>query len=255
MINFITFTNNGYYTFADLQIENFRKDFLQNHTLRVFCADSDSYEYHNQKILPSNVFLEKLPVEIAGHHPYMMGRFEELMRLKLPIVIDYMNKLNSPIWFIDNDILIFEDPEPYIDSTKDILFQSDMGDYPSRFGWVCAGCFWANNTQNSINLLNKIIEVQKYSNRGDQECLNDYCKSWPSSASVPDHLKGDIRDFKDANLDILPYYKFQNGYLAFRNTETQYDKHNCTMIHFNHESVYEKKLHNMRLVKSKYDNK
>ena len=50
MINFITYTNNGFYTFDDLQIENFRKDFLQNHTLRVFCADSHSYEYHKNKI-------------------------------------------------------------------------------------------------------------------------------------------------------------------------------------------------------------
>lgn len=40
MINFITYTNNGFYTFADLQIENFRKDFLQNHTLRVFCYET-----------------------------------------------------------------------------------------------------------------------------------------------------------------------------------------------------------------------
>jgi hypothetical protein len=255
MINFLTLTNDGYISFADSQIENFKKSFLQNHTLRIFCADSNSYNYHKNKKLPNNIIIQKLPVEIFGHHPYRLGRFEELTKLKIPIIINSIKELKSPVWFIDNDILIFKDPEPYINYSKDILFQADMGDYPSRYGWVCSGCFWVNNTTNAISVLSDILEVQKHSNRGDQECLNDYCKSWPPSASVPDSLKGDIRNFKGANLDILSYYEFQNGYLALRNSETQYDKHDCVMVHFNHELTYENKLKNMQLVKSFYDNK
>jgi hypothetical protein len=246
MINFITYTNNGFYTFADLQIENFRKDFLQNHTLRVFCADSESYEYHKNKILPNNVSIKKLPVEIVGHHSYKTGTFEKLTRLKLPLVLDYMSKLNSPIWFIDNDILMFQDPEPYIDLTKDILFQADCHEQ-AKYCWVCSGCFWANNTEATKEFLKKIIEVQKYSNRGDQECLNDYCKSWPKDyrdGYVTPDMWGDILQVKEAKLDIFPYYLFQSGHIAFK--MNQFDKHNCVMIHFNHEIPYETKLSNLQ---------
>ena len=255
MINFVSLTNNGYITFADNQIENFKKDYLKKHKLYLYCSDEDSYQYHLKKELPDNVILFKLNTEISGLHAYLQGRFKELMRLKFPLIVECINKLKTPVWFIDNDIIILEDPELYIDETKDILFQADMGDFPSRYGWVCTGCFWINDTANALQLLKNIIDLQSKIDKGEQEILNDYCKSWPPSANVPDLLKGDIRDFKDANLDILPYYKFQNGYLAFRNSETQYDKHECAMIHFNHESVYEKKIQNMELVKLLYDNK
>lgn len=251
MINFISLTNNGYLNFADNQIENFKKDYLKSHNLFLYCSDEESYQYHLKKELPSNVFVFKLNnQEITGHHSYLQGRFKELMRLKFPLIVDCINNLNTPVWFIDNDVLILKDPEPYIDHSMDILFQADMGDYPSRYGWVCTGCFWINNTQASLKLLRNVIDLQSTIDRGEQEILNDFCKSWPPSANVSPNLKGSIKDYKDANLDILSYYDFQNGYLAFKNNE--FDKHDCVMIHFNHESNYNIKINNLEKTKLHY---
>jgi hypothetical protein len=250
MINFITITNNGYYKFADSQIDNFKKDFLIKHDLHIYCTDDESYEYHSKKELPNNIKLYNMNTDIKGQHSYLQGRFKEMMRLKFPLIIDNIVKFETPIWFIDNDVLFFKDPEQYIDTDKDILFQADMGDYPSRYGWVCTGCFWINNTKNSIKLLNNIIELQGTVDRGEQEVLNDFCKSWPENSQVSNELKGNIIDFKDAKLDILSYYLFQNGYLAFKNT--QFDKHDCVMIHFNHETDYNTKVNNLLKVKDYY---
>lgn len=250
MINFISLTNNGYITFADNQIENFKKDYLKSHKLYLYCSDEESYQYHLKKELPSNIHLFKLNTEITGHHSYLEGRFKELMRLKFPLIINCINELKTPVWFIDNDVLILKDPESYIDNSKDMLFQADMGDYPSRYGWVCTGCFWINNTNAAIKLLENVIELQSKIDRGEQEILNDFCKSWPECANIDPSLKGNITDYNEAKLDILSYYHFQNGYLAFKTD--QFDKHECVMIHFNHESNYDLKIKNLNKTKAHY---
>lgn len=251
MINFISLTNNGYIVFADNQIENFKKDYLKKHNLYLYCSDEESYQYHLKKELPNNVILFKLDTEISGLHSYLQGRFKELMRLKFPLIVDCINKLKTPVWFIDNDVIILKDPELHIDKTKDILFQADMGDYPSRYGWVCTGCFWINDTDNSLKLLKNVIDLQSKIDRGEQEILNDFCKSWPECAVIDTKLKGNITDYDEAKLDILPYYLFQNGYLAFKGNE--FDKHECVMIHFNHESNYELKIKNLNKTKYFYE--
>lgn len=251
MINFITLTNNGYIKFADEQIENFKKDYLKEHKLYLYCSDEESYQYHLKKELPDNILLNKLDTEISGLHSYLQGRFKELMRLKFPLIINCINKFKTPVWFIDNDVIILKNPELHIDKTKDILFQADMGDYPSRYGWVCTGCFWINNTDNSLKLLKTLIDLQSKIDRGEQEILNDYCKSWPTCATwIDQNLIGEIVNFKEAKLDILPYYLFQNGNLAFKNN--QYDKHDCVMIHFNHEMDYNTKISNLNKTKIAY---
>jgi len=250
MINFITITNNGYFQFADSQIENFKSDFLSIHILHIYCTDDESYEYHLKKELPYNIKLYNMNTNIKGQHSYLQGRFKEMMRLKFPLIIDNIKNLETPIWFIDNDVLFLKDPEIYINNEKDILFQADMGDYESRYGWVCTGCFWVNNTENSIKLLQDIIELQNTVDRGEQEVLNDFCKSWPENSNVPMEVKGSIIEYNNAKLDILPYYLFQNGYLAFKNS--QFDKHDCVMIHFNHETDYSIKINNLQKVKNHY---
>ena len=251
MINFITMTNSGYYTFADSQIENFRKPFLQKHNLYIHCVDIESYNYHKQKDLPDNIILTHIDAEIGGQHSYLQGRFKEMMMLKFPIILNAIDSLQTAVWFIDNDVLFFKDPEEYVDLTKDILFQADMGDYPSRFGWVCTGCFWINDTNNSKQLLKELIHQQGLFDRGEQEILNDYCKSWPANANVSEEVKGSITDYVGASLDILPYYLFQNGYLAFKHSE--YNKHDCVMIHFNHETDYQIKINNLTKVRAYYE--
>jgi len=251
MINFITMTNSGYYTFADSQIENFKKPFLQKHKLHIHCVDVESYNYHKQKDLPDNIELIHVDAEIGGQHSYLQGRFKEMMKLKFPIILSAIESLDTAVWFIDNDVLFFKDPEAYIDITKDILFQADMGDYPSRLGWVCTGCFWINNTSNSKQLIKELMNQQDLFDKGEQEILNDYCKSWPMDANVVEEVKGNITDYARASLDILPYYLFQNGYLAFKHSE--YDKHDCVMIHFNHETDYQIKINNLNKVKAHYE--
>jgi hypothetical protein len=243
-------TNSGYTDFADSQIENFSKPFLSNHKLFIYCLDKESFLYHKGKELPSNITISHINAEIGGHHSYLQGRFKEMMRLKFPIILNAMNELKTPIWFVDNDVLFLKDPESYLDVTKDILFQADMGDYPSRYGWVCTGAFWINNTDNAISLLKKISDLQDTVDRGEQEVLNDYCKSWPLNASVPENVKGSILDFKEASLDILPYYLFQNGCIAFKHNE--FYNHDVVMVHFNHETNYEIKLSNLKKAQNRY---
>jgi hypothetical protein len=206
-------------------------------------VDSESYTYHSTKHLPSNIIIRKLSTEIGGQHAYLEGRFKELMRLKFPLVVDCLKDFNTPTWFIDNDVLFFQDPEPYIDATKDIVFQPDAGDYEDRYSWVCTGCFWINNTESAITFLNTLIKLQNEVDRGEQEILNDYCRSWTNGSHVDAYYKGSIESFTEAKLDILPYYLFQNGYTAFKNN--QYDKHECVLIHFNHEMNYNVKLSNL----------
>lgn len=251
MINFISLTNNGYIDFCDSQIENFKKEYLKKHKLHLYCSDEESYQYHSKKELPDNVSVFKLKTEITGHHAYLQGKFKELMRLKFPLILESIGSLKTPVWFIDNDVLILKDPELYVDNSKDMLFQADMGDYPSRYGWVCTGCFWINNTDESLNLIKKLIELQTKIDRGEQEILNDFCKSWPKCANVNPETKGNITDYKDAKLDILPYYLFQNGYLAFKQNE--FSKHDVVMIHFNHELDYNLKINNLNKTKIYYE--
>jgi hypothetical protein len=252
MINFISITNNGYISFADNQIENFKKVYLKSHKLYLYCFDEESYHYHSKKDLPENIILRKLDKEITGHHSYNEGKFVEITRLKFPLIVNCINEFKTPVWFIDNDILILKDPEPYVDKSRDMLFQADMGDYPSRYGWVCTGCFWINNTEKSISFLKKLIDLQYKFNRNEQEILNDYCKSWPASTTwINKDLIGEIINFKDAKLDILSYYLFQNGNLAFKNN--QFDKHECVMIHFNHERDYNLKINNLIKTKKHYN--
>lgn len=251
MINFITLTNGGYTTFADSQINNFQKEFMQHHKLYIYCADNESYAYHSRKQLPSNIVLKKLDTEIGGQHAYLEGRFKELMRLKFPLILNCMDELGTPVWFVDNDVLFFKDPESYIDTEKDILFQPDAGDYEDRYSWVCTGCFWINKTDNSVNFLTKLIKLQTEVDRGEQEILNDYCRSWTSRSNVDISYKGSIESFTEAKLDILPYNLFQNGYAAFK--RTQFDKHDCVLIHFNHEMNYQIKLSNLHAAAKHYN--
>lgn len=251
MINFVSLTNSGYNLFADSQIDNFKKDYLKKHKLYLYCVDSESYTYHSSKDLPNNIIIVRMNVEITGLHSYLLGRFKEMMRLKLPLIIDNIINLNTPVWFIDNDVLFFKDPESYIDNSKDIIFQSDCHPEFSH-SWVCTGCFWINNTDNSIKLLKSVIDLQSEFDRGEQELLNDYCKSWPEGYPhvTPDKW-GNILNFKDAKLEIFPYYLFQSGHAAFK--LEQFDKHDCVMIHFNHESEYSKKVENFNKTKKHYN--
>lgn len=252
MINFVSLTNSGYNLFADSQIENFKKDFLKNHILYLYCVDLESYTYHSNKDLPDNIIILKMPeVEITGQHSYLMGRFKEMMRLKFPLIIENISKLNTAVWFIDNDVLFFNDPESYIDYSKDIIFQADCHPEFSH-SWVCTGCFWINNTENAIRLLKSVIELQSKYDRGEQELLNDYCESWPEGyVHVTPDKWGSILKFKQANLEIFPYYLFQSGHTAFK--LDQYDKYDCVMIHFNHESEYNKKVENFIKTKKHYN--
>jgi hypothetical protein len=251
-INFLTLTNSGYEFFCDSQIENFRKDFLKNHNLLIYCADTPSFERLKSKDLPENISIRKIEdTEIGGLHGYLVGRFKELMRLKFPLICDYIKETQGPIWFIDNDVLFFQDPAPFIDTTKDILFQPDAGDYEDRYSWVCTGCFWVNNTDRSLSFLKNLIEMQNTVDRGEQEILNDYCKSWTSRSNMEEIYKGSISDFNEADLDIFPYHLFQNGYAAFKHN--LYDKNECVMIHFNHEQNFETKKNNFNKVKNFYN--
>lgn len=252
MINFITLTNNGYHFFADKQIDNFKKDYLSNHKLFIYCLDSDSYDYHIQKLLPENVIVRKInDVEINGQHAYLQGRFKEMMRYKFPLILDCLSEFKSPVWFIDNDVVILKDPEEFIDIEKDVIFQADC-EYDVRYSWVCTGCFWINNTQNAVNLLEKVIHLQNTVDRGEQEILNDYCKSWPHGfPHVSSDLWGDILKFTEAKLDIFPFYLFQSGLVAFKHN--QYDKHDCIMIHFNHVQDVNTKFNNYYLAKKFYN--
>ena len=163
-INFITLTNSGYEFFCDSQIDNFRKDFLKHHNLLIYCADTASFERLKGMNLPDNIKIRKIAdAEIGGLHGYLIGRFKELMRLKFPLICDYIKETEGPVWFIDNDVLFFSDPASFIQGDKDILFQPDAGDYEDRYSWVCTGCFWINNTDMSANrTLTKII---RFSNR------------------------------------------------------------------------------------------
>ena len=250
-INFITLTNSGYEFFCDSQIDNFRKDFLKHHNLLIYCADTASFERLKGMNLPDNIKIRKIAdAEIGGLHGYLIGRFKELMRLKFPLICDYIKETEGPVWFIDNDVLFFSDPASFIQGDKDILFQPDAGDYEDRYSWVCTGCFWINNTDKALGLLDNLIKMQTTVDRGEQEILNDYCRSWTSRSHVEEFYKGSIEDFKEANLDILPYHLFQNGYAAFRHN--LYDKNECVMIHFNHEQNFEIKKNNFNKVKEFY---
>ena len=252
MINFITMTNSGYYTFADSQIENFKKPFLQKHNLYIHCIDIESYNYHKQKDLPDNIILTHIDAEIGGQHSYLQGRFKEMMRLKFPIILNAIDSLQTAVWFIDNDVLFFKDPEEYVDLTKDILFQADCR-VEVKYSWVCTGCFWINNTQKAKDLLNNIIQQSETVDRGEQQVLNDYCRSWPHEyvdGYVTPQMWGGILEFKEADLDIFPYYLFQSGHAAFQMGE--YDKYDCVMIHFNHEGDYKLKVQNLIKTKQHY---
>lgn len=250
-INFVTLTNSGYEFFCDSQIENFKKDFLKGHNLLIYCADTPSFDRLNLKSLPQNISLRKMEsVEIGGLHGYLRGRFKELMRLKFPLILDYIEETDGPVWFIDNDVIFFRDPVNFIDESKDILFQPDAGDYEDRYSWVCTGCFWISKTDKSIQFLNNLIEMQGGIDRGEQEILNDYCRSWTSRSHVDSFYKGSIENFQEADLDIFPYPLFQNGYAAFKHN--LYDKHECVMIHFNHEENFEVKKSNFEKVKDFY---
>jgi hypothetical protein len=250
-INFLTLTNSGYEFFCDSQIENFKCNHLKNHSLTIYCADSNSYERLSNKNLPDNISIRKIDqAEIGGLHAYLVGRFKELMRLKFPIILDHMKEVGGPVWFIDNDVLFFDDPSSFINTEKDIIFQPDAGDFEDRYSWVCTGCFWINPTEKSIQFLENLIKMQGQIDRGEQEILNDYCKSWTSRSHMDPIYKGSILDFKEADFDIFPYHLFQNGYAAFKHG--LYDKEKCIMIHFNHEQDFNAKVANFNKVKEHY---
>jgi hypothetical protein len=250
-MNFLTLTNSGYEFFCDDQINNFSKEFMKNHNLLIYCADTDSFNRLAEMELPSNIKIRKIAdTEISGLHGYLKGRFKELMRLKFPLILDYVHETNGPVWFVDNDVMFFSDPEPYANTKADIIFQPDAGDYEDRYSWVCTGCFLINKTEKSIALIKKLIDLQYTVDRGEQEILNDYCKSWTSRSAVDQSIKGSIQDFTEADLDIFPYHIFQNGYAAFKHG--LFNNNECVMIHFNHEEDFEKKKENSSKTKNHY---
>ena len=250
-INFLTLTNSGYEFFCDSQIENFKQDHLKNHTLTIYCADTESYERLSNIDTPKNIEIKKIDqAEISGRHAYLVGRFKELMRLKFPLILQHMYEAKCPVWFIDNDVLFFEDPSKYINENKDIIFQPDAGDFEDRYSWVCTGCFWINNTSNTIKFLNDLIKIQEHVDRGEQEILNDFCRSWTNGSNIDTFYKGSILDFRAADFDIFPYHLFQNGYAAFKHE--LYNKEKCVRIHFNHEQDFNSKVNNFNKVKEHY---
>jgi hypothetical protein len=162
-----------------------------------------------------------------------------------------MGEFDDDIWFIDNDVIFLKDPLLQgIEETSDILFQADMGEFEHRYGWVCTGCFLIRNRERSKNFLNNIINYQSSVDRGEQEALNDYCKSWPDNGTATPDRTGSILNFDQAKMDILPFHLFQNGRLAFYHGGFENDE--CVMIHFNHESDFNKKLNNYEKVKNRF---
>jgi hypothetical protein len=251
-MNFITITNSGYDFFCDSQIENFSLDFMGSHKLTIYCADENSFSRLSSRIFPINIEIKKIEGQnITGNHSYLEGRFKELMKLKFPIILNRLKENKDDIWFVDNDVLFLKSPsQEDIDPNKDVIFQADMGEFEHMNSWVCTGCFYLKNNERTINFLEKIIEYQDSVDRGEQEALNDYCKSWPDNGPFSPDVVGSILDFKEANLGVLPFYLYQNGRLAF--FYDQYNKHDCVMIHFNHEKDFSKKIENFKKTKNYY---
>jgi hypothetical protein len=210
----VTYSNNGYWDFARNLLLNLNGT-LKHHRICFYCLDDDIYRNIKTLDLPNlQLELVKFNKNInSGMQNYGSFEYNRITQTKVDVLRDALQRFQF-IHFIDCDIVCVKEPaEEYYEqySEYDIVFQYDCGfhsrdkpHWPHFHYWTCTGNTTLRNTPGTLRILQRIEEYQqKYRNKNDQECLQQY---------FLDNKLTDIRNCNEAKLFVYPCEEFTNGW-------------------------------------------
>jgi len=210
----ITYANFGYIDFAQILVKNIKT--LKYHKLHFYCLDQQIYE-ELTKTPDENITFELFDVNVSMQfESYNTQNYKSLTHQKVVVLEKALAKYGF-IHFIDCDVVVLKEPSvEYWDKYNyDIVFQYDCGFHskdsphlPLFYRWTCTGNMTLRNTPATQLLLSKIKSFQqKYPEKNDQDCLDEFFKQTSGD---------DIRNCTLANLYVYPYEEFTNGYWLSR---------------------------------------
>ena len=241
----ISYSNSGYYDLAKNMLISLDKT-IKYHKIHFYCLDNEIYE----KLIALEFSCIKVTFELLTNtnnnlsknfENYGSQNYNLITHTKMSILKDALVKYNF-IHFIDCDVVCIKEPlmehyEKY--KNYDIVFQYDCGmntatDLHSttlHSNWACTGNTSLRNTPETHILLDKIIEYQnKYTNKNDQECLQNI---------FTDNSIDDISTFSLTKLYTYEINEYTNGYWLNHNIGTL-DK--TYFFHANHVNGLNEKI-------------
>ncbi len=194
-ITFISVFNEACLPLAKNHLESLKRNNITNYI--AYVTDEASYNklrsnYNVIHLLDTNISNDKKDFNTED--------FNKLSYLRYYIIQQYLDQ-NKPVWYLDIDTVVLQDLngkynellEVYKKYNVDALFQSDINA-------ICTGCMCLFPTQNTKNLIERIIK-EKVRNANDQMFMNYLIQQQNHPLSF----------------DLLELDEFPIGYLYFNN--------------------------------------
>jgi lipopolysaccharide biosynthesis glycosyltransferase len=247
----VSCSNFGYLDFCENLLTSISRN-APSYNVVFYCLDSQIFESLSKKHKNPNFTFEVFNTNVTNEYSsYGSSNFNKITFIKIQIILESLSKYQY-IHFVDSDVVFLKEPsieyyEKYTD--YDIVFQKDAPHTPpEKFTtWTCTGNFVLKNTEETRNLLSKIIEYHSNNlHLNDQDCLMKIL----DSESI-----ADIREYKYAKLYQFPPQDFVCGFYVRDPTPRDYhvDYENAMVFHANHVSGKDGKIELLKRIGGWYN--
>ena len=212
---------------------------LQSHNLLdkvvVTCLDEKCFNFMKKW----NVTLSLFNQDVQKEATYHTLEFRKIVKNKLKILINLLQKHQIPVLHIDTDVVVLNkkldtDIIQLCQTEFDIIFQSDNMDF-EKIDNRCTGFMLLNNTKNTRYCLKEAIKVMnKNMNHkdhwGDQKSINYVINKNPTKY----------------NIQIFNHKDYPNGYRYFNNLDTVYKNYKPIIVHNNYIKGLQNKINRFK---------
>jgi hypothetical protein len=125
--------------------------------MKILTITSPAYLDITEKLIKQSKFpIMAEKVEQIGDPNFGTPDFNRTMLLKVKSIIEHLKETNI-LFFIDSDVLLFEDPSYFVNKLgdKDMMFQREPDNT------VCTGFFVAKNNEKVLDLFNEVLTVME----------------------------------------------------------------------------------------------
>lgn len=222
-MDFLTICNRAYVDFAINLSHVFQQPFMALHNLIIECLDDDAVTGCDRGF-PNISIRRANESDDSGFCDFNSPGFVRIQVTKLNVIQRHLMARTDDaiIWYVDGDIVFFQDPAQYADGVQDILAQTDEQD--NRFGpYICAGNMVLRATATVRAFISQVLAFQAlHPHLNDQEAIRSL---------LSEQCGGDVRTYPRCKIGILPIEQFQSGYFAFHHD--WWRRHDKVCVHAN----------------------
>ena len=233
---FVTFTTGNYTDMTKNLLINFEKILVPcGHRIILICMDETATRNLNMYDgLEWVVFQSRQLNTQMDISTFDTPSFNILNSFKPTLLKELLETYNELYW-IDSDIVFYQDPEPYIRSmNKELIFQQDNEEDTYR---LCTGNFYMKQTEATFRFFTLWIENLKQNPAMNEQILLNTVvyQQFGSFFNIP-WLDG----------GVFPPEKFQRGHDAFKLKWWRRDDKEC--IHVNYIEGFENKKEALKIL-------